>query len=50
MGFNNKYLMDALKASDCDMVKLEINGALSSDADSAAGRGKFPVPGAASEG
>ena len=29
MGFNNKYLMDALKASDCDMVKLEINGALS---------------------
>ena len=29
MGFNNKYLLDALKASDCDMVKLEINGALS---------------------
>ena len=21
MGFNNKYLLDALKASDCDMVK-----------------------------
>lgn len=29
MGFNNKYLLDALKASDCDMVKLEINGSLS---------------------
>lgn len=29
MGFNNKYLLDALKATDCDMVKLEINGALS---------------------
>ncbi len=29
MGFNNKYLLDALKASDCDMIKLEINGALS---------------------
>ena len=29
MGFNNKYLLDALKAADCDMVKLEINGALS---------------------
>lgn len=29
MGFNNKYLLDALKASDCDMVKLQINGALS---------------------
>ncbi len=29
MGFNNKYLLDALKASDCDMVKLQLNGALS---------------------
>ncbi len=29
MGFNNKYLLDALKATDCDMVRLEINGALS---------------------
>lgn len=29
MGFNNKYLLDALKASDCDMVKLQINGAVS---------------------
>ena len=29
MGFNNKYLLDALKASDCDMIKMEINGALS---------------------
>lgn len=29
MGFNNKYLLDALKAADGDMVKLEINGALS---------------------
>ncbi len=29
MGFNNKYLLDALKASDCDMVKLQINGPVS---------------------
>ena len=29
MGFNNRYLLDALKASGCDKVKLEINGALS---------------------
>ena len=29
MGFNNKYLLDALKASDCDMVKLLINGPVS---------------------
>lgn len=29
MGFNNKYLLDALRACDCDQVKLEINGPLS---------------------
>ena len=29
MGFNNRYLLDALRASDCDEVKLEISGALS---------------------
>ena len=29
MGFNNKYLIDALRACDCDEVKLEINGPLS---------------------
>ena len=29
MGFNNRYLIDALRASDCDEVKLEISGALS---------------------
>lgn len=29
MGFNNKYLLDALKASDCDMVKLLVNGPVS---------------------
>lgn len=29
MGFNNKYLLDALKASECDMVKLQINGPVS---------------------
>lgn len=29
MGFNNKYLLDALKVTDCDEVKLEVNGALS---------------------
>lgn len=29
IGFNNKYLLDALKATESDMVKLEINGALS---------------------
>ncbi len=29
MGFNNRYLMDALKNSDVDMVKLEISGPLS---------------------
>ena len=28
MGFNNKYLLDALKASGCDEVRLKINGAL----------------------
>ena len=29
MGFNDKYLLDALKAADCDMVKLQINGPVS---------------------
>ena len=29
MGFNNKYVLDALKAADCDQVKLQINGPLS---------------------
>lgn len=29
MGFNNKYILDALRASDCDEVKLEITGPLS---------------------
>lgn len=29
MGFNNRYLMDALKNSEADMVKLEISGPLS---------------------
>jgi len=29
MGFNNRYLLDALKAAGCDQVKLEISGALS---------------------
>jgi len=29
MGFNNRYLIDALRASDCDEVNLVINGALS---------------------
>ncbi len=29
MGFNNKYILDALKASGCDEVKLEISGPLS---------------------
>lgn len=29
MGFNNKYLLDALKAAESDEVSLEINGALS---------------------
>lgn len=29
MGFNNKYILDALKASDCDELKLEISGPLS---------------------
>ncbi|MFI3207063.1 MAG: DNA polymerase III subunit beta [Clostridia bacterium] len=28
IGFNNKYLLDALKNSECDMVKLHISGAL----------------------
>ena len=27
--FNKENLLDALKASDCDMIKMEINGALS---------------------
>lgn len=29
MGFNNRYLLDALRAADCDEVRLVINGALS---------------------
>jgi len=29
IGFNNRYLLDALKAADNDQVKLEISGALS---------------------
>lgn len=29
MGFNNRYLLDALKAAGCDQVKMEINGPLS---------------------
>lgn len=29
IGFNNKYLLDALKAAGCDEVKLELNGPLS---------------------
>lgn len=29
MGFNNRYLLDALKAAGCDQVKLEISGPLS---------------------
>ncbi len=29
MGFNNRYLLDALRAADCDEVVLEIAGALS---------------------
>lgn len=29
MGFNNKYVLDALRASGCDRLKLEISGPLS---------------------
>ena len=29
MGFNNRYLLEALRASDCDEVNLVVNGALS---------------------
>jgi DNA polymerase-3 subunit beta len=29
MGFNNKYLLDALKASGSDEVRVVVNGALS---------------------
>ena len=29
MGFNNRYLLDALRASQCDEVKLQISGSLS---------------------
>lgn len=29
IGFNNKYLLDALKATESDKIRLEINGALS---------------------
>lgn len=29
MGFNNRYIMDALKNSDADMVRLELGGSLS---------------------
>lgn len=30
MGFNNKYLLEALKSAGCDMVRIEISGPLSS--------------------
>jgi len=29
MGFNNRYLMEALRATDCDKVRMEITGPLS---------------------
>ena len=29
IGFNNRYLLDALKVCDTDMVKIELNGAIS---------------------
>ena len=29
MGFNNKYMLDALKAADTDRIRIEINGPLS---------------------
>ena len=29
MGFNNKYLMDALRASESDEVRIELNGPVS---------------------
>lgn len=29
MGFNNRYLMDALKAAECDEVRIVLNGSLS---------------------
>lgn len=29
MGFNNKYILDAVKAAECDEVRIEINGPLS---------------------
>ena len=50
MGFNNKYLLDALKASDCDMIKMEINGALSPMRVMPLEGGKLPLPRTASEG
>lgn len=28
MGFNNKYLLDALRAAECDEVRIRLNGAL----------------------
>ena len=29
IGFNNRYLLDALRACNTDMVKIELNGAVS---------------------
>jgi DNA polymerase-3 subunit beta len=29
MGFNNKYLLDALRSTGCDEVRIEISGPLS---------------------
>ena len=29
MGFNNRYVLDALRAADCDTLKLQISGPLS---------------------
>lgn len=29
MGFNNRYLLDALKNTECDEIKIQLNGALS---------------------
>ncbi len=44
IGFNNKFMYDALRASESDTVLIEINEPIFADEGNANGRGQFPVP------
>ena len=38
IGFNNRFMLEALKVVDTDEVRIELNGAVSPIFDSSAGR------------